>query len=98
MHRDAVTKLPPNVKAIGQSSRCDTQIMYEPGRVLGLQGHPELDGLTAKRLLQQRSDAGILDKETFEDAMARVEHDHDGLVVAEGIWRVLTGQDVKMEA
>lgn len=94
MHRDAVTELPLGVDIIGHSLRCDVQIMYQPGRVLGFQGHPELDGLTAKRLLQQRSDAGILDKETFDEAMGRVELEHDGLIVAEGIWKVLMGEDL----
>lgn len=93
MHRDAVIKLPPNVEAIGSSSNCDVQIMYQPGRVLGFQGHPEFDYFIAKALLEQRLDSGLITKEVFDDAMAKAKLGHDAPRAANGIWGFLIGLD-----
>ncbi|KAM5386899.1 hypothetical protein ACJZ2D_000192 [Fusarium nematophilum] len=91
MHRDAVIETPPNVEVIGSSPRCGVQVMYQPGRVLGFQGHPELDRFVTESLLYQRLEEGILDKAVFDDAMLRIENKHDGGAITAVLCRFLQG-------
>ncbi|KAF5004551.1 hypothetical protein FDECE_8963 [Fusarium decemcellulare] len=91
MHRDAVIETPPHVEVIGSSPRCGVQIMYQPGRVLGFQGHPEFDRLITESLLKQRLDEGILEVPLYEDAMARVENKHDGAMIAKVMCKFFLG-------
>ncbi|KAI5467828.1 GMP synthase [Mariannaea sp. PMI_226] len=78
IHRDAVIETPPNVQVIASSSGCDVQVMYQPGRVLGFQGHPEIDRSVTECMLRQRLDEGILELSVYEDAMSRIEIKEDG--------------------
>lgn len=89
MHRDAVIQIPPGVDVIGTSERCDSQILYERGRLLTTQGHPEFDALTCREMLEERRHGGILSEEAFEDAVALAEGGHDGDVFWRVVWRFL---------
>lgn len=89
MHRDAVVEAPPDVQIIGSSQHCEVQILYQPGRLLTTQGHAEFDALTCREMLEERRVAGILEGEVLEDAMAKVECEHDGAVFWRSVWRFL---------
>ncbi len=50
-HYDEVKKIPEKFEVIAQNRACPVQAMLcEEGGVLGLQFHPEMDGMTAKKL------------------------------------------------
>lgn len=91
MHRDAVIETPHQVEVIASSPRCDVQVMYQPGRVLGFQGHPEFDEAISESLIIQRLDDGILDRALYEDAMTRVHHKHDGELIATTMCKFFLG-------
>ena len=89
MHRDIVYELPPGVQPLGHTDRCAIQGMYAPRRLLAVQGHPEFDGDIVAELLQRRHEQGIFDRPTFDEAMGRVRHAHDGTRVASAFLRFL---------
>ncbi|KAF4982225.1 hypothetical protein FZEAL_2109 [Fusarium zealandicum] len=98
MHRDAVIEAPPGVEIIASSPGCMVQVIYQPGRILGFQGHPELDRFTTESLLTQRLDEGILDVDLYQDAVSRIDHKHDGESVAIVLCKFLLGDYLLLDA
>jgi hypothetical protein len=47
-----------------------------------------MDAEILGELLEHRHQIGIIDQETFEEAMGRMDQKHDGLVVAKAFLRV----------
>ncbi|KAK7420386.1 hypothetical protein QQX98_002809 [Neonectria punicea] len=86
VHQDAVVNTPPGVEAIGRSARCGVQIAYQPGRVLSFQGHPEFNDFITAHEIDERYRKGKLNDEEFNEAMSRVELDHDGSLIARVLW------------
>lgn len=82
MHRDAVIVPPPDVQVIASSAGCQVQVMYQPGRILGFQGHPEFDSAITESWLNERLDEGILEESLYEEAMTRIGRKHDGVLIA----------------
>lgn len=78
MHLDVVAELPHGTEVIGSSSRSEVQLLYQPDRLLGMQGHPELDGNLAKHMLDTRLREGLISKDTYADTVSRVNDSHDG--------------------
>jgi GMP synthase-like glutamine amidotransferase len=66
--------------------------MYARHRLITVQGHPEFTKDIVVELLERRHEGKILDDETFNEAMSRVSHDHDGLAIAEAFIRFLLEQ------
>lgn len=89
MHRDIVYDCPPGVDELGSSPKCQVQGMYIKGRVITVQGHPEFDQEIVTELLQSRHEMGVFDDVTFQDGMARVGKEQDGVVVAKAFLRFL---------
>ncbi|EGP84723.1 uncharacterized protein MYCGRDRAFT_75463 [Zymoseptoria tritici IPO323] len=89
MHRDIVYTYPPSVEPLGQTDRCDVQGMYEKGRLVTVQGHPEFTGDIVEELLQSRHKQGIFDDKMFEEGMERVRRPHDGVKVGAAFLRFL---------
>lgn len=81
-HRDAVTRLPRGVSSIGGSDRCGVHGMYQPGRILSFQGHPEFDEETMSLILKGRYSIGVFTKDMYDDGMARVDWPHSGKMLA----------------
>lgn len=67
---------------LGETPLCSTQGMLLPGRALTVQGHPEFTGDIVRALLETRLEQGIIGDDVFADAMARVDDEHDGALVA----------------
>ncbi|KAL6788967.1 hypothetical protein J3E68DRAFT_430214 [Trichoderma sp. SZMC 28012] len=65
MHRDAVVEVPPNIDVIASSCSCKVQMMFQPGRVLTIQGHPEFDSRISKSWLDQRYKEGLVGQELY---------------------------------
>ncbi|OCK78856.1 GMP synthase [Lepidopterella palustris CBS 459.81] len=89
MHRDIVYEYPEGVEELGASPRCSVQGMYVEGRIITVQGHPEFNQQIVTEILQARHSQGIFNDELFEDAMARVGKDHDGVAVSSAFLRFL---------
>jgi len=93
MHRDIVrSPYPASIESLASTPRCATQGMYARNRLITVQGHPEFTGDIVQELLERRHEGGILDDETFNEAMSRVSRDHDGVTVAEAFLRFLLGK------
>ena len=81
MHKDIVFNYPPQVEPLGSTSRCEVQGMYVPKRLITVQGHPEFDEEILREILEVRHEQGVFGDEMYEEAMARVGKEHDGLLV-----------------
>ncbi|TVY41149.1 putative glutamine amidotransferase-like protein, partial [Lachnellula subtilissima] len=81
MHRDMLPASPANVELLGWSERCPVQVMYQKGRLLSMQGHPEYHSSIADELLERRSPI-MFGEETCHEAKSRVHLPHDGAVIA----------------
>ncbi|KAI0161834.1 class I glutamine amidotransferase-like protein [Hypoxylon sp. FL1284] len=90
MHRDAVFSLPPGAVALARTDVCAIQSMYQPGRLLTVQGHPEFTADMVEEILELRRSAGIIGQDLFEDGMRRVADQQDGVAVAQAFLRFLS--------
>ena len=91
MHKDIVHDHPTGVESLGSSPVCDVQGMYVPNRLISVQGHPEFDDEMVTAICEKRHEQGIFDDETFTDAISRVKNEQDGVTVAQGFLKMLTG-------
>ena len=80
-HRDIVHGCPPGVECWASSPRCQNQAMYAPKRFISVQGHPEFQGSFVRPILEARHNMGLFDDAVFEDAIRRVDDEHDGPVI-----------------
>lgn len=89
MHRDIVYEYPDGVEELGWAPKCSVQGMYAKGRLISVQGHPEFTQPIVSEIVEARHGQGIFDKAQFEDAMARVGNQHDGVAVGAAFLRFL---------
>ena len=89
MHRDLVFYYPEGVQELGSSDRCKVQGMYVPKKVFTVQGHPEFTSEIVAELLETRHKQKIFTDEIYQEAMARVERPHDGVLVAQAFVKFL---------
>ncbi|KAJ4316445.1 hypothetical protein N0V94_005436 [Neodidymelliopsis sp. IMI 364377] len=89
MHKDIVFEYPEGVEKLGASPRCLTQGMYQKGRLISVQGHPEFHEGIVSRLVKMRNEQGIFEDEQARDALSRVGDKHDGVVIAKAFLRFL---------
>ncbi|CBX93757.1 hypothetical protein IAQ61_003644 [Plenodomus lingam] len=89
MHRDALHTYPPSIIPLGSSPACPTQGMYEPRRLLSIQGHPEFNAGIVSHLVRMRNEQGVFEDEMAREALGRVERAHDGVVVGRAFLRFL---------
>ncbi|KAL8850018.1 MAG: hypothetical protein Q9221_005035 [Calogaya cf. arnoldii] len=83
MHQDIVFDYPTGVQPLGSTDRCLVHGMCVPGRVVTVQGHPEFTEEVLVELLRVRHERGIFGDEEYQEAMARVGKNHDGLLVGQ---------------
>lgn len=89
MHRDVVFEHPEGVEALGGSPRCLVQGMYQKGKLISVQGHPEFHENIVSYLVKMRNKQGIFNDAEAEDALERVGNHHDGIPVAKAFLRFL---------
>lgn len=89
MHRDAVLEVPEGLVNLGSSPSCAIQGLYQPGRVLSFQAHPEFDGFIMDALLKTRHEQKIFDDQLFSDGSSRAQNHHDGAFISARIWEFL---------
>ncbi|KAK9323127.1 class I glutamine amidotransferase-like protein [Lipomyces orientalis] len=91
MHRDHVSVPPPGMHVFASSDRSPVQGLYEKGKVLTLQGHPEFNEDVARSLVEIRMLAGQISEAEAKDALARVSVKNHGGDVGKAIVRFLNG-------
>lgn len=89
MHRDIAFTYPEGVEVLGSSPVCKVQGMYQPKRLLTVQGHPEFNQEIMEEILDTRHATGIFNDEAYEEHMKKVALKHDGVVVAQAFLRFL---------
>ncbi|OJJ50222.1 hypothetical protein ASPZODRAFT_90182 [Penicilliopsis zonata CBS 506.65] len=84
-HRRRVLSTPPGFIALAERET----FLSSTGRILTLQGHPEMDESVSKLLLT--NDAGFYTRDNKEQFVERIEREHDGLDVFKVImeWAVV---------
>lgn len=60
--------------------------------MLSFQGHPEFDGDVSMSWLNERYEENLVSQDLYDDAVARVRIDHDGMVVMRAVCEFLFGQ------
>lgn len=92
MHQDIVYEYPKDVEHLAYSPKCAVQGMYQKGKLITVQGHPEFSNFITSAILDVRHDAGVLIDDIYNDAMSRVGNKHDGVVAAKAFLKfVLEG-------
>lgn len=81
MHRDVVYDVPDGFINLGNSYVCDIQALYQAGRVLTVQAHPEFNEFIMSHILEKRYDDGIFDDQFFSEATSRASKSADGATV-----------------
>ena len=89
MHQDIVYRYPPTVEHLGNSPRCEVQGMYEKGRLITVQGHPEFNEEIMRELLESRHAQGVFGDDVYQDGMDRVANHHDGVAVSRAFVKFL---------
>ncbi|KAK7040790.1 hypothetical protein VNI00_009696 [Paramarasmius palmivorus] len=104
MHRDYVPEVPPNFHLLGSTDITMNQGMVrfsgdevptggevDPTRIqiFTVQGHPEFTEPIVTEITRSRSEKGVMDRETYEDAMRRRDWRNDGLLIAQAMWRII---------
>jgi hypothetical protein len=90
VHQDIVLEHPEGVQPLGHTEKCQVQGMYAPKRLITVQGHPEFTGEIVRELLETRREKAILTQEVFDDAISRVDLQHDGVKIAKAFLKFLT--------
>lgn len=89
MHRDALRSYPDGVTKLGDTPLCETQGMYERGRLLTVQGHPEFNEEIMVQLLEARRRGGVFGEDVFKSGMERSGGAQDGAAVGRAFIRFL---------
>jgi len=91
MHRDIVSSLPSEsgLVNLGATETCQIQGMYQPKRLMSVQGHPEFTQEIVEEILDVRRDAGVFTDEDYREFMSRVGNKQDGIVVAKAFLKFL---------
>ncbi|KAH7043224.1 class I glutamine amidotransferase-like protein [Macrophomina phaseolina] len=89
MHRDIVYEYPAGVEPLGHSPRCEVQGMYQRGRLITVQGHPEFNEKIMAVIVKARHEQGIFDDELYKDSLERAPLPHDGVAISQAFIRFL---------
>ncbi|KAH8649023.1 class I glutamine amidotransferase-like protein [Xylariales sp. PMI_506] len=84
-----VNRLPPGWISMGVTEKCAVQGLFEPGRVLTYQGHPEFDENIVDVLLQVLYKNGSIDLETHDEALSLLDRYSTSTLAAEVAARFL---------
>ena len=85
MHSDMVVDLPEGAVNIGSTDFCALQGFYIPAKLWSIQGHPEFDALTMKKVIEVMSSHGELTAEETRDALDRNLDSTDSSIVLDSI-------------
>ncbi|KAH7157782.1 Aldehyde/histidinol dehydrogenase [Dactylonectria estremocensis] len=83
MHRDAVLEVPEGLVCLGSSPKCEIQGLYQAGRLISFQAHPEFDGFIMSNILETRHNQKVFNDALFEEGMSRSQQPQDGVLSSE---------------
>jgi hypothetical protein len=89
MHRDIIYDVPAGFVNLGSSPVCEVQGLYQSGRVLTVQAHPEFDDFIMQRILEKRYSDGIFDEQFYTEAKGRASRSADSATVGAAVCRFL---------
>jgi GMP synthase-like glutamine amidotransferase len=92
VHSDHVVvadSLPQGWLHIGSSDACEIQGLYQPGRVLTYQGHPEFDQHILHYFMDMLGSSGTIDNEVYEQSLKLVAQESTSQLAAEVVVRFL---------
>ncbi len=84
-HQDQVTQLPENATVLASSEFCPIAAYCIDDQVLCFQGHPEFIHDYSKALLEIRQQH--LGEQLYQQGLDSLQHDHQGITVAEWMMR-----------
>ncbi|ETS73160.1 hypothetical protein PFICI_15105 [Pestalotiopsis fici W106-1] len=70
-------KLPPDWMTVGKSELCEIQGLFQPGRVLTSQGHPEFDKFIIKTTISNLKENGQFDHKEACDYLNSANQEED---------------------
>lgn len=85
MHQDEISGMPPGVQLLASTAKCGNQGMYQKGRLISIQGHPEYTAEIVECSLHARRD--ILAPGDYEDGLRRLKDHDDGVVIVKAFLR-----------
>lgn len=92
MHQDIVCGLPPApVQVIGSSDMCSIQGLYQDGKLLTFQGHPEFVTDVSDKLVKSLFQKGLISESSFEDMQKSLSQVNEGSAVGESLVRFFNG-------
>ncbi|KAH7176893.1 class I glutamine amidotransferase-like protein [Dactylonectria macrodidyma] len=98
LHADHVTfmngSIPNGVHLIGSTSQCQNQGIYQPGRILTLQGHPEFDQFITTECLKLVGHRVGWEEEFLDAAIASATVSDDAAIAANIIVAFFLGLDL----
>lgn len=87
LHADHVVlpqhELPGQWISLGSSRLCDVQGMYEPGRVLTYQGHPEFDSFLNEEAVKNLGNNNVLKADQVEEAIRSIRQADSAILYGE---------------
>lgn len=97
VHSDHVIAecLPRGWLSVGVSDMCDTQGLFEPGRVLTYQGHPEFDQNILYYFMEMLGSSGIIDNETYRTSLILINQKSTSQLAAEVVVRFFADDEVR---
>jgi hypothetical protein len=93
-----VTVIPPGVEILGYTARCRVHGMSVANKIITIQGHPEFKEQMMKEVLFLRHSNGIVDEETYNDALPRASNPTEGTYVAKAFLELLLANQEKMRS
>ncbi|ORY57591.1 class I glutamine amidotransferase-like protein [Pseudomassariella vexata] len=81
-HVILISALPPNWICLGSTPLCETQGLFEPGRVLTYQGHPEFPRDILYQFVDRMGAAGVLSPEMYKISLNLIENEVDRVSAA----------------
>ncbi|KAI0175120.1 class I glutamine amidotransferase-like protein [Pestalotiopsis sp. NC0098] len=92
LHSDEVVvsrPLPRGWLSVGSSDMCKSQGLYQPGRVLTYQGHPEFDRRILYYFTEYLGSSGMIDNDVYETSLKLIDRDSTSQLAAEVVVRFL---------
>ncbi|KAK6538238.1 hypothetical protein TWF694_011117 [Orbilia ellipsospora] len=89
MNRDIVRDCPAGFQVLAYTPKTSIHSLYKPGEVFTVQGHPEFKPEITGELLKMRNESKIIPDDTYQDALSRLDNQHDGVLVTEAFVKFL---------
>lgn len=83
--------MPLGVQLLASTAKCENQGMYQKGRLISVQGHPEYTAEIVECVMYARRD--VIAPGDFENGLRRLKDHDDGVVIARAFLRFLLEDD-----